>query len=149
MTYWIYVTNSDNWAVTKNTNILGASSKHKKMLSRVQKGDKCLVYVKGQEIAGERIDPKIVAQYEIASVVFEDRKKMFVAPPNAPHEVYKLRLRLEPEKVFESPIEFKPLIQRLSFLPNKTIWTGPLRGRAMIQIPEKDYDLITSISQST
>ncbi len=144
MSYWIYVTNSDNWAVTKKTNILGASAKHKKMLSRVKKGDECLVYMKGQIIADETIEPKIVAQYKIASTVFEDSKKMFITPPNAPHETFPLRLQLEPSIIFEPPIEFKPLIKRLSFLPNKTYWTGPIRGRAMVQIPQSDFNRIIS-----
>jgi predicted RNA-binding protein len=144
MGYWIYVTNLDNWAVTKKTDILAASARNRNALSRVKKGDKCLVYVKGQVIVGGRIEPKIVAQYEITSTVFEDSKKMFVAPPNTPDEIFKLRLQLEPVRVFEPPIEFKPLIPKLSFLPNKTHWTGPIRGRAMIQIPQSDYDCMIS-----
>jgi len=147
MSYWIYVTNSDNWAVTNKTNILGASARHKNTLSRVKKGEKCLVYVKGEFIRGERIDAKIVALYKIASTVFEDSKKIFVTPPNTPDEIFQLRFRLGPLMVFEPPIEFKPLIPRLSFLPNKTIWSGPIRGRAMVQIPQSDYDLIVSASE--
>jgi predicted RNA-binding protein len=144
MAYWIYVTNSDNWAVTKKTNILGASARYKIAVSRVSKGDKCLVYVKGEEKASERIDPKIVAEYAIASTVFKDSKKIFVVPPKTPSETFGLRFRLKPVRVFEPPIQFKPLIQRLSFLPNKTRWTGPIRGRALVQIPESDYDYIIS-----
>jgi predicted RNA-binding protein len=144
MSNWIYVTNSDNWPVTKKTNILGASAKHKKMLSRVKKGDKCLVYVKGEVIAGKTIEPKIVSEYEIVSMVFEDSKAIFVAPTNAPEETFKFRLRLEPMRVFEPPIEFKPLIPRLSFLPNKIHWTGPIRGKAMLKIPQSDYDCMIS-----
>jgi len=144
MSNWIYITNSDNWVVTKKTNILGASARNKNTLSKVKKGDKCLVYVKGEIIAGETSGPKIVAQYKIASTVFEDSKKMFVTPPNASHETFPLRLRLEPITVFEPPIDFKPLILRLSFLPNKTHWTGPIRGRAMVQIPQSDYECISS-----
>jgi predicted RNA-binding protein len=144
MTYWIYVTNSDNWAITKKANILGASAKYKTVLSRVKESDKCLVYVKGEYIAGEKIEPKIVAEYEIASTIFEDRKKMFVTPPKKSDETFPLRLRLEPIRIFEPPIEFKPLIQSLSFLPNKTYWTGPIRGRAMVKIPDSDYDRIVS-----
>jgi predicted RNA-binding protein len=100
--------------------------------------------VKGEVICGERIDAKIVALYEIASTVFEDSKKMFITPLNTPDEIFQLRLRLEPLMVFEPPIEFKPLIPRLSFLPNKTIWSGPIRGKAMVQIPQRDYDCIIS-----
>jgi len=138
----MYVTNSENWAVTKKTSILGASARHEKPLSRVKQGDKCLVYVKSEVIAGETIAPKIVAQYEIASTVFEDSKKIFAAPPNNPHETFPLRLHLEPVSVLKPPLEFKPLIPKLAFLPNKTNWTGPIRGRAMVQIPQNDYDCI-------
>jgi predicted RNA-binding protein len=87
----------------KEANILGASARHKNTLSRVTKGDKCLIYVKSAVIAGQKIEPKIVAEYEIASTVFEDDKKMFVTPPNAPEETFQLRLRLEPSTVYEPP----------------------------------------------
>lgn len=147
MSYWIYVTNSENWVVTKKTNILGASAKNKNSLFRVKKGDKCLVYIKGEKIAGETVGPKIVAQYIIASTVFEDSKKMFIAPPDTPKVTFPLRVRLEPVREFEPPIEFKPLVQGLSFLPNKTYWTGPIRGRAMVQIPQSDYDYIISAAK--
>jgi predicted RNA-binding protein len=149
MAYWIYVTNSDNWTITKKTNILGASARYKNALSRVKKGDQCLVYVKGEISAGETLRPKIVAQYEIASTVFEDSKKLFVTPPNTPNETFPLRLRLEAVRVFEPPIDFKPLILRLSFLPNKTYWTGPIRGKAVVQIPQSDYDRIISQAKKT
>jgi predicted RNA-binding protein len=142
MSYWIYVTNSDNWAVTKKTNILGASARHKNALSRVNKGDKCLIYVKSEIIAGERIEPMIVAQYEIASTQFEDNKKIFVAPPLLPNENFDFRIRLKPLRVFSTPVEFKPLIQRLSFIRNKKYWTGSIRGSAIVKIPRSDYDLI-------
>lgn len=144
MSYWLYVTNLDNWGITKKTNILGASAKNKNALSRVKKGDKCLVYVKGGVIAGERVDSKIVARYEIASTVFEDSKKIFLTPPNTPDETFQWRLRLKPVMVFEPPIAFKPLVPRLSFLPNKTFWSGPIRGRAVVQIPASDYNVIVS-----
>jgi predicted RNA-binding protein len=135
---------SSDLAVTRKSNILGASAKFKNTLSKVKEGDQCLVYVMSERAGGERIEPKIVAQYEIASTVFEDSKKMFATPPNMSRETFPLRLRLEPIRAFEPPIEFKPLIRRLSFLPNKIYWTGPIRGRAMVQIPQSDYDCIIS-----
>lgn len=144
MSYWIYITNSDNWMVTKKTSILGASARHKNTLSRTKKGDKCLVYVKSEIVDNETVGPDIVAHYEIASRVFEDSNTMFVAPSIKPRESFPLRLLLEPLKLFEPPIEFKPLIPRLSFLPNKSYWTGPIRGKAMVQIPQNDYDTIIS-----
>ena len=99
--------------MTKQTNILGALARHENALSRVKKGDKCLVYVKGEVVVGERIDPKIVAQYKIASTVFEDNSKIFQAAAGMSQEVFKLRIRLKPIKVYEEPLEFKPLAPTL------------------------------------
>jgi len=142
MSYWIYVTNSNNWGVTQKTNILGVSARYKNALSRVKKGDKCLVYVKGEVIAGDRIEPKLVAQYEIASTVFEDSKKLFNAPPNIADETFNFRIRLKPVEIWEKPIEFKPLVPKLAFIKNKKNWALHIRGRAIVEIPEDDYHLI-------
>jgi predicted RNA-binding protein len=50
-------------------------------------------------------------------------------------------VRLKPIKIFKEPVEFKPLIPKLSFITNKTMWTGHIRV-AMREIPEEDYQLI-------
>jgi predicted RNA-binding protein len=144
MAYWLYITNSDNWEITKERNLLGAAETKKNALARVNKGDRCLVYVKSETINRDIIGPKIVGEYEVVSEVFEDGTKVFVAPPNMQNESYRLRIMLEPVKVFASPIEFKPLIPKLFFLPNKKHWTGPIRGKAIVKIPKSDYDLIVA-----
>jgi predicted RNA-binding protein len=144
MDYWIYVTTSENWAITEKTNVLGASVKYRKTLDKLKKGDKCLVYIKSEKVADEMQGPKIVAQYNVTSSVFEDSNKLFIAPKTAPFETYALRLNLAPIKIFEPPIEFKPLVAKLFFLPNKQNWTGPIRGKAMVKIPKSDYDFIIS-----
>jgi len=59
------------------------------------------------------------------------------------NEVFPLRIRLKPIKIFEKPVDFKSLIPKLKFITNKQKWTGHLMGKAMRQIPEVDYDLIT------
>lgn len=61
-----------------------------------------------------------------------------------PDEIFRLRISLELLSVFSKPVQFKPLIQRLSFIHNKKHWTGSIRGKAMVQIPEDDYDLIVA-----
>jgi len=47
-------------------------------------------------------------------------------------------------RVFDKPIEFKPLIPKLKFITNKKKWTGHLMGKAMREIPEDDFKLISS-----
>jgi len=62
-------------------------------------------------------------------------------------EVFPYRIRLKPAKIFDTPVEFKPLIPKLSFIKNKTMWTGHIR-QAMRIIPEEDYKLIMAAVKS-
>jgi predicted RNA-binding protein len=48
---------------------------------------------------------------------------------------------LKPILVPERPLEFKPLVPRLSFIRNKERWSAYLR-RGIVEIPEEDYMLI-------
>jgi predicted RNA-binding protein len=50
-------------------------------------------------------------------------------------------MKVRPVTVFPEPLEFKPLIEDLKFITNKTMWSGHLRI-AMREIPEEDYRLI-------
>jgi predicted RNA-binding protein len=143
MAYWLYLTNFDNWKVTKATNILGASERHRGMLSRAQIGDKCLVYVMSENREGEIIPPKIVGEYSIASKLYEDETRIFKAPTYSPPQTFHLRLKLKPLNVFKDPIQFKPLVPRLSFITNKHRYSLHLKGKAIVKIPEGDYNLIT------
>ncbi len=142
MSYWIYVTNSDNWAVTKKTNILGVSARHKNALSRVKKGDKCLIYVKSEKTQAVTTNSRIVGVYEVVSDVFRDSQRIFQSPQYAPEENYEYRVELKPLSILEAPVEFTPLVARLSFIKNKAAWALSLKGRALIEIPKADYDLV-------
>ncbi len=144
MTCWLYITNSANWRVTKETNILGASQQYRKALSRMNKSDKCLIYVK-RELSGRQvIEPQIVGAYEVATTVFEDSRKTFEAPANLPLETFSLRIKLKPLRVLENSIKFKPLVPELTFIKNKNRWPLSLRGRAVVKIPKHDYEFILS-----
>ena len=144
MAYWIYVTTSENWKVTREIKILGVARRHKNTLALTTKGDRCLIYVKQETVNKEVIQSKIVAEYEIISDTFVDEKKIFVTPRGMGNEKFDLRLRLKPLRIFKNPILFKPLIPKLSFIRNKEKWSLRLKGKAMIQIPPADYKLITS-----
>jgi predicted RNA-binding protein len=107
-------------------------------------GDRCLVYVKSEVNAGEVVEPHIVGEYEVASKLFEDSEKIFQPPPDNSLEVFKLRIKLNPLKVLENPIKFKPLVPKLTFIKNKSNWSLSIRGRAIVQIPKNDFELILS-----
>jgi len=142
MAYWLCITNEENWEIIKKNKIWGVAEKHQNTISKVKKGDRCLIYVKQEKIGDELKESRIVGEYEVISEVFKDSKRIFKSPPNMRNESFPYRIKLKPIKVFKKPIEFKPLIPKLNFIKNKRKWSGHLMGRAMRQIPEEDYRLI-------
>ncbi|MDK2853751.1 MAG: hypothetical protein PWP49_1821 [Thermococcaceae archaeon] len=144
MRYWLCITTEENWEVIKEKNIWGVPERHKNTIAKVKPGDKLLIYVKQERREDKILEPKIVAIYEAASEVFKDSSRIFKTPKDMGNETFPLRIKLKPVKIFEKPVEFKPLIPKLKFITNKKKWTGHLMGKAMREIPEEDYKLIVS-----
>jgi predicted RNA-binding protein len=67
---------------------------------------------------------------------------------NSGDEVFPLRIKLKTIEVFDPPVEFKPLIPKLTFIKNKTQWSGHIRGQAMRTIPEEDYEFIMKAAET-
>jgi len=61
-------------------------------------------------------------------------------------EVFPYRFRLKPVKVFNVPVEIKPLIPDLGFVTNKTQWFGHFK-QAMREIPEEYYKRIMKMGK--
>jgi predicted RNA-binding protein len=145
LNYWIYVTTIDNWNITKKQNLLGIPERNKNIIDRLRKGDRCLIYVKLEKVAGQVLGAQIVGDYEIASDVFHDSKRVFTTPRGlSEKEKFSLRTKLKPRAVFEKPIDFKPLVEKLAFITNKKNYGTHLIGRALIPIGESDYKFIVS-----
>lgn len=142
MAYWLCITTEENWKVIKEKNIWGVPERHKNTISKVKPGDKLLIYIKQEKVNNELKDSKIVAVYEVISEVFRDSSRIFKAPKGMGNETFPLRIKLKPIKIFEKPIEFKPLIPKLKFITNKKKWSGHLMGKAMREISEEDFRLI-------
>ena len=143
MAYWLCITTEENWNVVKKKSIWGVAERHQNTIAKVKPGDKCLVYVMSTKKDGEIIPPRIIAAYEVASKVFKDSTRIFKSPPNK-SEIYPLRTRLKPIKIFSTPVDFKSLIPKLKFIKNKQKWVGHIQGKAMREIPEEDFKLIMS-----
>jgi len=141
MTYWLCITNEENWKVIKAKNIWGVPGRHKSTISKVKPGDKLLIYLKQEKIGDELKEPRIVGVFEVASEVFEESSRIFKAPRGS-NEVFPYRIKIKPIKIFDKPLEFKPLIPKLKFIKNKRNWSGHLKGKAMREIPEEDFELI-------
>ena len=145
MEHWLAISNRANSEITIKRQIWGVPKRYINQISKTQPGDTLLVYV-GQQVVDKdtTLPPAIAACFEIVSEVYEDSSKVFIAPPKLGNETFPLRIKLRPIRIFDPPVEFKPLIPRLAFITNKTQWSGHIRGQAMRTIPEEDYQLIMS-----
>lgn len=144
MLYWLCITTEDNWNVIKKKNVWGVQESHRNTIGRVKVGDKCLVYVMSIKKDDELIPPRIMGAFEVTSKVSIDNSRIFKPPGRNKNEVFPLRIKLKPIKIFEMHVEFKTLIPKLKFIKNKQKWTGHIQGKAMREIPEEDYGLILS-----
>jgi len=150
MTCWLCITNEENWNVVKEKNVWGVPERHKNTIMKVKKGDKLLMYLMQEKIMEEIKGSRITGIFEANSEVFDDGKRIFKIPKGMVNETFPLRIKLTPVKVLEEPVEFKPLIPKLSFITNKKKWSGHLIGKAMRPIPEDDFELIrTKIALNT
>lgn len=142
MTYWLCITNEENWHVVKEKNIWGVAERHKNTITKVKRGDELLFYLKQKKIGEELKESRITGIFEANSEVFEDGTRIFKVPKGMINETFPLKIKLTPVKILEKPVEFKPLIPKLKFITNKQKWAGHLMGKAMRTIPEEDFELI-------
>ena len=141
MTHWIASSNRDNWKILEQKHIWGVPKRNRTLMQRVKPGDTILVYVR-QEKKDDIILPSAIAgAYEVISEPYEDHTRLFITPPQMGDEVFPFRMKVRPVAVFAEPLEFKQLIPDLTFITNKTMWSGHLRI-AMREIPEEDYQFI-------
>ena len=139
MTRWLAISSRENSEVVIKRHIWGVPRRYINTISRVKPGDTVLIYVGQKVIDREVLPPAITGAFEVTSEVYEDASRIFTAPAKLGNELFPLRIKLRPVKIFEPPVEFKPLIPKLKFITNKKMWSGHIRGQAMREIPEEDY----------
>lgn len=144
MKYWLLISSRENWPIIQKMNLFGVSKKKMFNISKAQIGDKCLVYLKQDSIEKTILPPIVTGIYEINSKVFEDNTIIFKSPAFSLDERFPLRVKIKPIKIFDNPIEFKPLIPKLHFITNKQNWPAHLQGYPLREIPEIDFDLIVN-----
>ena len=141
MTHWIASSNRDNAKILDAKHIWGVPKRNKTLMHRVKPGDTILVYVRQEKEDDTILPSAITGAYEVVSEPYEDHARLFTTPPQMGDEVFPFRMKVKPVAVFPEPLEFKPLIEDLAFITNKTMWSGHLR-QAMREIPAEDYHLI-------
>ncbi len=86
------------------------------------------------------VPKRISGIFRAVSEPYIDSEPVFV-PVKSRDEVFEYRVRVEPVLLPKEPIDFTPLVEKLSFIKNKRYWTAPLR-RAMLKISREDYEII-------
>ena len=141
MTFWMCISTLENWDVLKKEHVWGTAKRYQNLIARTKKGDRLLIYTMQKNQNKVIIPSAVHGEYEVISDVFEDHSPLFVSPPSMASEFFPYRIKVNPVQIFKTPIEFKPLIPELSFIKNKTMWSGSIRT-AMREIPEEDYQII-------
>jgi len=140
---WLCISTRENAEVVGKKHAWGVAKRYNKTIERVKKGDTLLIYAMQTKVGDELLPSVITGEYLVISDVYDDDSQIFQTPTFLRNEIFPLRLKLKPIKIFKPPIEFKPLIPKLGFIKNKKMWTGHIRG-AMRVIPEEDYQKIIS-----
>lgn len=138
MTCWICVTTRENWWIIKEKNVWGVPSRSKKVIESVKKGDKLVFYVIQSKEDDEIQPSRIVGVYEAVSESYYDDTPLFESYKG---KVFPYRIKIKPIKIAKTPIVFKNLVDKLSFIRNKRYWTVYFR-RAMFEIPYEDFEKI-------
>ena len=116
--YWICVTNEENWEVVKARGIWGVSERGKRALMSVRPGDLLVFYVIPKHIGGV---------FRAVSEPYIDREPIFI-PVKSRDEVFEYRVRVEPVLLPKEPIDFTPLVERLSFIKTRRGGRRPSGG---------------------
>lgn len=138
---WLCISTRANDEVTRKKLVWGVAKRFVNTISRVKKGDTLLMYTMQEIVDREVIPSAVTGIYETTSDVYEDESPIFVTPKALGSEVFPLRIKVKPVEIFRVPIPFKPLVPKMTFIKNKTMWSGSIRT-AMRMIPEEDYQMI-------
>lgn len=140
---WLCISTRANDDVTRKKLVWGVANRYQNTIARVKKGDTLLMYTMQEIVDHEVIPSAVTGIYEASSDFYEDESPIFVTPKSLGSEVFPLRIKVKPVKIFKEPIPFKPLVPKMTFIKNKTMWSGSIRT-AMRVIPEEDYKLIVN-----
>lgn len=62
MTYWLCITNEENWHIVKQKSVWGVAERHRNTIAKVERGDMLVMYLKQEKIADELVPSKLPNQ---------------------------------------------------------------------------------------
>lgn len=133
--YYIAVTNDDNWPTVRGKHIWGLPEGRENLINRLAKGDYLFIYLMSSRRGDVLLPPRITGLFQVASKPYRDSKRIFKG------RLYPNRVKLKPILIPKKPVEFKPLVPKLTFIKNKQFWAAHLRS-GLTKISEQDFKLL-------
>lgn len=134
LTYWLCVTNDENWEIVKRKKIWGVGKRSKGSIEQVRIDDVLIFYVMPKTIGGI---------FKCVSEPYEDQTEIFKWHQLGRKELFPYRVNIEPVIIPTELINIDRLIPQFRFINKKLgyMWSLQLR-KGMLEIPESDYLLI-------
>lgn len=140
--FYICVADWRTISIIEKSEIWGVSDKALKQISSVCVGDNLLFYIKAGKVNDEKKDSSIFGIFEVSSDLWIKNDDTFVKDGVQNTNYYPNRVSIKKISGCELPINFRPLIQKLSFIKSKERWGSAFMGKSMIKIDEDDYKTI-------
>ena len=130
--YWLLITSRGYWAQLQKHGFWSFAGSTK--LDRVKVGDIGVVYLTAD---GGRYDSAIggVIQFTGTQTKMQKTNTFFDA-------LYPSRMSMNVERIFDPPILFKPLVERVSFISNTKNHGASLQGQPIKPITLDDYEIL-------
>jgi len=141
MLTWLCILTRNNFEIVKKKEVWGVSEPHKREIFKTRPGELCAFYLTAEGVGKNRKESAIGGIFEIYSKPYEDHSDIFQSK-KTPNEKYPFRVKLKKINIFDPELPFRQMIPELSFIKNKTKYSGHLLGRAMRVIPEEDMKKI-------
>ena len=137
--YWLALTNQENWHIIKHHSIYALNSENK--FNQLTKGDKIVIYLIPKQLSGLFFISNFNSKTKVR---FKGKE-------------YKYYFDIKPIKILSEPIlvcnkQSKGIIvENLSIFKNikGKKWGTVLMGSSIIEITERDYDLIKNEIQES
>jgi predicted RNA-binding protein len=146
--YWILSMVESNYFIAKEHGLIGVSPVARKVIQQMSTGDMIVFYISKKHAGASRTDPtERVRQFrgiaQVTGNAFESRDVIW---PARDVEIFPHRRRVE--FLSDMSTDFKPLIERLSFVTNTLLWALPLQ-KGYVEVTRNDFELIQDAMKAT
>lgn len=129
----MFIIDEKNFDVVKNKNIIGSNYKSK--IDKINENDILIFYIKNPQCTISGIG-NVASKYQDNTNIFYNGQ-------------YSYRLKIKSLNIFDKPINIRDLIDKFSFVKNKSKWQLYLFGsRGLRELSKNDFDIINNYKSS-